>query len=213
MLHGNTLPIGKWWRRTLEDVDNIYFINTTRPKYAIGGQPFLCIQHAASYWRLFVLIEYGGIYLDTDILVVRSFDPLRNYTVVMGQETVDKINNGVILAQPGAEFLKLVAESYSVYKGKREQYHNTVKNIYRIYKTHPHLMHVEKRSIAHPNCVWSELVQLYVSTTFNWSSNYCIHVWSNGPKSYFPALPLRSPEELNNRNSTLHRVMKFIMNT
>jgi mannosyltransferase OCH1-like enzyme len=48
--------------------------------------------------RLTKLIELGGIYLDTDVIVHRDFDDLLKYSTVIGQKGVNGANglcNGV----------------------------------------------------------------------------------------------------------------------
>ena len=42
---------------------------------------------ASDVIRLYALYEYGGIYLDTDVIVYRSFDPLLNNKAFAGRET------------------------------------------------------------------------------------------------------------------------------
>lgn len=46
------------------------------------------------YVRLVVVLEHGGIYFDTDVEAVRSFDDLLDYGAFYGFETSDYINTG-----------------------------------------------------------------------------------------------------------------------
>ena len=43
---------------------------------------------AADYIRLFALYNYGGIYLDSDVLVYKSFDPLLNLPYFIGHDQI-----------------------------------------------------------------------------------------------------------------------------
>ena len=52
--------------------------------------------HRADVLRLKLLYEHGGIYLDLDMVALRSFDPLLHHDVVMSRELDGKI--GGILA-------------------------------------------------------------------------------------------------------------------
>lgn len=74
----------------------------------------------ADYVRLAVLYEYGGIYLDTDVELLRNFDSLLHKKLVFGFETSKQINGAVILAEKKNEFLREVLETYQgvLFEGK-----------------------------------------------------------------------------------------------
>src|ERR1700749_2527092 len=44
------------------------------------------IAHHADVIRFQTLIEYGGVHLDTDVLVQRNFDDLLEHSTVLGRE-------------------------------------------------------------------------------------------------------------------------------
>ena len=70
---------------------------------------------AADFIRFKVLSCYGGIYLDTDIEVIGTFDKLLNLTSFIGYED-ERIRTpaaGVIGASPNAEFLGHMVSYYS----------------------------------------------------------------------------------------------------
>jgi mannosyltransferase OCH1-like enzyme len=62
--------------------------------------------HLANYTRLHVLYEFGGIYFDTDIEVLKSFNPLLSNSCFVGFEKNNKnewntcVNNAVLGAIP-----------------------------------------------------------------------------------------------------------------
>jgi hypothetical protein len=64
----------------------------------------------SDYIRLHVLLEYGGVYLDTDVELVRPFDELLRYSCVVGFEHVHLskrcIGNAVLMAVPGHSFIQ-----------------------------------------------------------------------------------------------------------
>lgn len=69
---------------------------------------------AADYVRIYVLNEYGGIYLDTDIEVVKNFEPLRRNLFFAGYEDIEKKvpNSAVLGAIKGHPILKEMLEYY-----------------------------------------------------------------------------------------------------
>ena len=100
----DTLPSGEWWERT-EQLVNVHFIE---PPVEIFNKPITQPAHKSDVLRLQILLEYGGIYVDTDTIFVRSYTELLNNDVVLGQQGIngcEGICPAVILAQPNAEFI------------------------------------------------------------------------------------------------------------
>lgn len=99
------VPQGPWWRLT-EPLLNVVPIKAPRD---IFGNPVRHPAHRADIIRLQKLLEQGGIYLDTDVLVHRGFDDLLAASVVMGQQEGNGgtgLCNAVILAEKNAPFLQ-----------------------------------------------------------------------------------------------------------
>lgn len=81
------------WDETSFDVDSSDFVQEA---YRAGKFAFV-----SDYVRLCALKEYGGIYLDTDIEVIRSFDPLlRGRGAVFGFESGEKVMTAFMAARP-----------------------------------------------------------------------------------------------------------------
>ena len=59
---------------------------------------------AADYIRFYALYNYGGIYLDSDVEVLRSFDPLLGLPYFAGAETAGTIEAAVLGDQEYATF-------------------------------------------------------------------------------------------------------------
>lgn len=59
---------------------------------------------------MYALYKEGGIYLDTDVEVIRSFTPLLRHQCFVGfqqeEEHVDWVNNAILGARPGHHFLR-----------------------------------------------------------------------------------------------------------
>lgn len=159
--------------------------------------------------RVCVLVsaEYGGIYLDTDVLVLKSFDPLRNYSTVMGRETDDKLNNGIIVARRGATFLRLMQAAYRSYRGHNESWEYTpVVLPHRLAAIFPDLIHIERTSIARPNMDEAEMRRFFRGV-YDWSNNYCVHVWTNNGRYRLPS----QPPKTSLRNWTLCNIIYYIL--
>lgn len=64
----------------------------------------------ANYVRLYALLVEGGIYLDTDVEAVRSFDPLLSHECFIGfqqeRDGVDWVNNAILGARIGHPYVR-----------------------------------------------------------------------------------------------------------
>jgi len=102
----DTEPTGYFWEKTKSLSINVIFIE---PPVEIFGIPIKQQAHKSDVLRLQILIEYGGIYVDTDTIFVKSFKSLLNNKFVLGQQGVNGIEGlcpAVILSQPDSIFAK-----------------------------------------------------------------------------------------------------------
>lgn len=67
---------------------------------------------ASDWLRLYILYSEGGIYLDTDIEVLKSYDELLDNRMFVGLEDNDYIGTGVIGAEPGNPTIKRLLDFY-----------------------------------------------------------------------------------------------------
>ena len=68
------------------------------------------------YYRLKVLYEYGGIYLDTDVKVCKSFDELLNHNAFLNFIFDCSVGSAIIGARPGNPLIKNLLEMYDATK-------------------------------------------------------------------------------------------------
>mgnify|MGYP001025774460 CR=1 FL=1 len=64
------------------------------------------------YVRLKVLYDYGGIYMDTDVEVLKPLDELLLYPAFSGFEGPDRIPTGTMGAEKGNKWIKLLLDDY-----------------------------------------------------------------------------------------------------
>lgn len=82
---------------------------------------------AADYIRLFALYNYGGIYLDSDVLVYKSFDDLLNLPYFIGLDYTNSFEAAVIGAEKGA---KWIGEILMHYENRHFiKFDNTIDNV------------------------------------------------------------------------------------
>ena len=101
------------WRSVLPDYQIKEWNETNSPLDSSYARKAL----AKGFWsklsnlvRLQAVFDEGGIYLDTDVEVRKSFSPLLHHKCFLGfqvkDEQVDWITNGVMGAQPGQPFVR-----------------------------------------------------------------------------------------------------------
>ena len=80
----------------------------------------------ADVWRLLILMQYGGIYVDNDIFVVNSLDKFRRYEMTVGFENMTEhvMGNQVLIAHRNARFLRICYDTYRTSYNRHKWYYN-----------------------------------------------------------------------------------------
>ena len=103
------------WRRVLPDYEIIKWDLSNTPIEGAFAQQALKDEKWAflsDYARLRVLHEYGGVYLDTDVLLVKSFDELLDLPSFWGADNQGRVEPVVIGAKPKNELIKACLDVY-----------------------------------------------------------------------------------------------------
>ncbi|XP_041366955.1 uncharacterized protein LOC121381677 [Gigantopelta aegis] len=158
-------------------VPELYLIHG-EPSTQIYGRAVKVSEHHKDIVRLEAVLEYGGIYLDLDAMVVKPLDPLLNYEVVMGYEHENGLCNGAIIAVAWADFLKIRHLEYKSFQDKQWAEHSVHLPAV-LARKHKNLIHTEERSFYRPNWEDNDLRQLYeVGQIYDLkTNNYVVHLW------------------------------------
>jgi mannosyltransferase OCH1-like enzyme len=102
--HCPDFEIIEWNEINSRQFSNSFYKNALRKKkYAF----------VADYIRTRVLFEIGGIYLDTDILLLKPIENLLGYNFFIGEEVFERVNFGIFGAVKGHLFLKKMLDLYN----------------------------------------------------------------------------------------------------
>ena len=124
---------GYYWNKLnkFKALSSIIKFNTLPVKRGIYGKLSNTIRyalnHRADFWRLMILMKYGGIYLDNDVYVISSLDHYRKFEMTVGMENANSgvtIGNQVILAHRNARLLKAMFDTYRYDYQQNEWYYN-----------------------------------------------------------------------------------------
>ncbi|XP_067649562.1 uncharacterized protein [Haliotis asinina] len=169
------IPKGIYYEQTMERVPEIVHV-VRDPPTEIMGRPIKVPEHQSDIVRLEAILEYGGIYVDLDVIAVKSFEPLYHFDVTMGYETPDGLCNGIMVAKPWADFMRIWYKEYKTFDDKVWGYHSVNLPAILAHK-YPKLIHTEATSMNHPNPGESFALQ-YGAKPFDWQNkNYAVHTW------------------------------------
>lgn len=122
------------WKRMLPDYElvlwdtkrfNLSF--STWVKQAFESKKYA---FAADYIRMYALYHYGGIYLDSDVEVIKSFDDLLHLPYFIGQEnTPSGIEAATIGSEKGWPLAKLMLDRYDSKCFRGEEGHMDLRSL------------------------------------------------------------------------------------
>ena len=200
MLHCDHLPVGDWWKRLQKEVNPE--VHHMEPPNEIHGQVLYHVYHQGDVAKLQVLRTFGGIYLDYDVIVLQSLDPLRKYPMTMGKEKEEKLNAGVVVAHKDSMFLRMWYESYKDNYQPFDWVFNCGVVSYQIYKDHPHLVHVESYRLTTPP--WEEREKIMTYGGINWQDLYVLHLMSHLESIKY------TPEDIITQNNTFGEIIRHV---
>ena len=105
------------WKKYLPDYEvwlwdtNRFDVNSTLwTRQAFEAKKYAFV---ADYIRLYALYNYGGIYLDSDVMVYKSFDDLLNLPYFIGQENGGSFEPAIIGAEKGLTWIGDILKYYA----------------------------------------------------------------------------------------------------
>ena len=106
----------KTWKKHLKDYK---IIEWNESNFDISSHPFVKKAYEAIKWayvsdyiRMYAIYNYGGIYLDTDVLVLENFDKFLNNKVFVGFERENYPFTAVFGAEKKNKFIKKLLDYY-----------------------------------------------------------------------------------------------------
>jgi hypothetical protein len=195
-----------WWNQMKKNPEINAILVRTRQVNKIFKKFVDHHSHRGDIIRLEVLIKYGGIYLDTDVLTLRSFDPLLNLSdVIMAHENDNPRTacNAVILAKSNAKFLRRWYDAFQSFDQNCWGCHSVLLpwKLASIYTDEIKVL--PTNTFLRPR--WGELKNFYESNDYNFASDYASHLWNKINNAYLSKL---TPDIALNANTTLARMIR-----
>jgi lactosylceramide 4-alpha-galactosyltransferase len=211
--------------QVLRSFSNVYVMFDDLPKHLIDTpletlyfdgrlkNSEYALQHISDALRVALLYKYGGIYLDLDVVVLRSLCCLRNtagHTFILGESSIE---TGFMAFDPGHKFLKFfMGLMQRLYKPNERSVigPNGFSQAFRLFCNHPSIVirdsvydfkchnnvHVRlhNKTAFHPityfeqNRFYAENFDLNELDAFNQS--YSVHVYGSGHGAHVPKTSL-----------------------
>ena len=168
--HRGALPTGPWWDCAREHVTPHALRNLTAPEAALG------ISHAFDALRLEVLLEAGGIFMDTDYFALGDFAAERSLAVpTLGlQQGGDSLAGSFVVSPPNATFVRAWLDSFKTFNPKKWDEHCCVIP-FKLAKSAPADVHVLPRE-AFMLRDWRQGESMFGSDDcVNWNDARAIH--------------------------------------
>ena len=88
---------------------------TLIPLNKYNGQPISDATHQSDVMWLEVLIHFGGLYVELDVVLLKPLDALMTFNLTQGTETPNRLGSGFILAAKNTRFLSIWDGQYRTF--------------------------------------------------------------------------------------------------
>jgi hypothetical protein len=151
---------------------------------------FSYYEHRCDLMRLYILYNYGGIYLDVDVVCTKPFDTLLSHKMVMGEEYARYKNipyykvliglcNAVIMCEPNNQFIKKWIDEYFIEYKQNWWDYNCIQVPRLIAKKHPSLINIQPQNSFFKFSYDCEGYLNLLEYNSDISDCYCIHLWTS----------------------------------
>jgi hypothetical protein len=197
--------VNEWWERARSMV----LLRQARNVTHVFGNPVMHFAHKADVLRLEILLQYGGIYLDIDVIALASFDHLLGYDMVLGEEqrsdakSPHGLGNGVIIAHRESIFLREWYRAYRMFDSTKWS-HLSIQFPAKLAAARPGSVKVLPPTAFYTPCWDANAAKLfYDRNDFDLSSNLAVHVWSSDKQR------VQGPQDICFLNNLFGRILRI----
>ena len=144
------------------------------------------------------------VILDSDMVALRSWEPLLYYSTTLGIQTQRDLGNAVIISMKNATFINLWMSSYQHFKGKEFGFNSCIVPLV-LAKRYPKLIHLEANTLYRPNSHMTEWIY-GKGKLWDWSGSYGMHLYY---RLYKKDHTLEDMKTLNTTIGQLFRLIYF----
>ncbi|MBN1633342.1 MAG: hypothetical protein JW917_04165 [Ignavibacteria bacterium] len=207
--HVNREPISnEWWNKA----KNLVEIKIKEPPEKIFDRKLIHPAHKSDIARIYILKEFGGIYLDIDIICKKPFNDLLKYKFVLGRQGIIRdtgLCNGVILSEAKTEFLDVWLNEYKKFRSKGvDKYWDeiSVQRPMSLARKHPEMIHIESRKSFHYPLFFPSHLKKLFEKNIDYKKAYCHHLWESASKDKY--LSKLTPEIIKTVDTTYNVIAR-----
>ena len=206
LFHTDCEPTNSLYWTTLKClVDTLHVVKRT-PPHKVWNSNITIVEHRSDVARLEILLEIGGIYLDTDSVVLKSLNHFRNSSLVLGEVSNQNLANGMILGSRDSWAIHRWYHEYKYFR--RDSWgHNSVMVPWAIWKLWPDKIYAVPMLFCRPNYLELKYIYRYL---YNWHSNYIIHMYSRY-MLHEDGVEERSLKQIAILNTTYGEIARFVL--
>ncbi|XP_059142439.1 uncharacterized protein LOC131930095 [Physella acuta] len=218
-VHGDEIPQGEWWDKL--GGENVTFVKIEQPE-TVFQHGVAVPAHQSDVLRVLILLRYGGVYQDTDVIWVNRIpDDLRRYPAVVCNDWARNgawpgvFNIGVLMARAGSEYLKHFLRTFGYYRDDKWSF-NAILMPYKVYEQHPDLLYVDRylqatcyHGVCHPTWqpdYFRDILDENPVEPFDWRDARAFHF--TAPK---PPESLSTPEKIKNGKDVFAEMGRMIL--
>lgn len=166
------------WKKYCTDWE---FIEWNEENFDVNSNPFTKKMYANKKWafvsdyvRLNALEKFGGFYLDTDMLLLKSLNNFLNYDLVLGRESDEIISSGMIGVIKEHQYISICKDYYN-------NHPDIVETIPRIMTAlHEKINHIDNEIILPPKTFYpfdANNIKKYQGQDLG-NDVYGVHLWN-----------------------------------
>jgi len=202
-------PSGKWWAQTLP----LLSPRLVMAPPAVFGRPLRRFAHKADVIRLELLLQFGGVYLDLDVMLLAPITPLmQSHELVLAHEGIDGsigLGNALMLTRPNSTFMR---RWYGAYTNFSDHVWNgfSVRFPLKLALEMPTAVHVLDYGAFYwpPWNAWG-VAQLYRSSRCLLRGATAVHLWET--KVWRTLLSELTPEDLHAQTSCFANMARAVL--
>ena len=178
---------GEMWERILA-LQNVTVREFVVP-HTVMGKRVANKAHTSDIARIKILYEEGGMYMDLDVMALKSSDDViyapKTKSVVMATQVINRpkktVSNGMIMAKPGAPFLKRWMEKYKDFNPGGEWDHTSGEVPTEMFAAgEPDLTLLDDYSWHYPQLIsWDEMKTDRPAHSLTWVGKSWHHIQEN----------------------------------
>lgn len=189
-IHCDAAPRGRYWDMVKSDV----IVNhLARPRRAYGRR--LSNENQELFARLEILKKYGGIFLDNDVLVLKSLDKYRKYEFTLGWPDGEHISTKILISSRTAKFLNVIHKMFSLDDLDRSKITDVVTK--QVLWEFPELVHAEPTKLGVQNLCYDIFYG-----PLNWRNYDALNLMYSHRYYLTPEDPIKEHSENNIKNLT-----------